>query len=267
MPRPGSYGLVSGLATRANAAQRHVVLVDRVVDPARQVLDRELQLAILEGHDGAAVGADDVVVMVAAGVEGLGAGPPLRGVDPPRQPQPVEQVERAVDRGDADGLAALVQAIGDLLRRNTAAERGERLHDRRARRAQPIAVALERVTGVSDQTIHSRHRRVALRDLRPVDDVPDRVQIVRAAVLVLEGVGVLPDVDAEPRLLAGGERVVLVGGGGHGRAGTVVDQPGPAGAELADAGVLELALEVRERPEGLVYGVGQPAVGPATARR
>src|SRR5262245_39089231 len=34
-------------------------------------------------------------------------------------------------------------------------------------------------------------------DLAPVDDVPERVQVVGALVLVLEVVGVLPDVDAE----------------------------------------------------------------------
>ena len=44
--------------------------------------------------------------------------------------------------------------------------------------------------------------REALRDLRPVHDVPPRVDVVRAAVLVLQVVGVLPDVDAEQRRLA-----------------------------------------------------------------
>ena len=51
----------------------------------------------------------------------------------------------------------------------------------------------------------------------------------------------------------------------HGEAGAVVDQPGPAGAELTDAGLLDLALEVRERAEGRVDRVGQRAVGLATA--
>ncbi len=42
----------------------------------------------------------------------------------------------------------------------------------------------------------------ALRDLVPVDDVPERVEVVGALVLVLQVVGVLPDVDAEERRLA-----------------------------------------------------------------
>jgi very-short-patch-repair endonuclease len=43
----------------------------------------------------------------------------------------------------------------------------------------------------------SRRVRVAAGDLFPVDDVPERVDVVRATVLVLEVVGVLPDVDAQ----------------------------------------------------------------------
>src|ERR1035437_1000283 len=36
-------------------------------------------------------------------------------------------------------------------------------------------------------------------DFGPVDRVPDRLQVIRAAVLVLQVVGVLPDVDSEDR--------------------------------------------------------------------
>src|SRR4029079_9990914 len=79
---------------------------------------------------------------------------------------------------------------------------------------------------------------VPLGDLVPVDHVPPRLQVVRALVLVLEVVGVLPDVDAEQRGLARADRRVL---GGSARdlepaPRAVVDEPGPAAAELADAG-------------------------------
>src|SRR6188474_2346040 len=47
----------------------------------------------------------------------------------------------------------------------------------------------------------------------PVDDVPPRGEIVRTPVLVLEVVGVLPDVDPEERRLALHHRRVLVRGG------------------------------------------------------
>ena len=55
-------------------------------------------------------------------------------------------------------------------------------------------------------------------NFRPVDDVPDRFQIVGAAILVFEIIGVLPNVHAEHRFaLAAGDglahsRIVLVGG-------------------------------------------------------
>ena len=98
----------------------------------------------------------------------------------------------------------------------------------------------------------------------PVDDVPPRVDVVGAAVLVVQVVGVLPDVDAEQRRLAVADRVVLVGGRDDREAGAVVDEPGPAGAEAADAGVLELRLEVVERAE---RGVDRVARARRRARR
>src|SRR4029078_11501161 len=52
--------------------------------------------------------------------------------------------------------------------------------------------------------------RQPLVDLRPVHHVPPRIHVVRAAVLVLQVVGVLPDVDAEGDLLPFHQRAVLV---------------------------------------------------------
>src|SRR3954466_13595117 len=74
-----------------------------------------------------------------------------------------------------------------------------------------------------------------LRHLVPVDHVPPRLQVVRALVLVLEVVGVLPDVDPDQRRLARGDRRALVRRAGHGEPGSVVNEPGPAAAELAHA--------------------------------
>ena len=48
----------------------------------------------------------------------------------------------------------------------------------------------------------SAGRGVPLGDLVPVDDVPPRLEVVRALVLVLEVVGVLPDVVAQQRRLS-----------------------------------------------------------------
>src|ERR1700676_23225 len=66
------------------------------------------------------------------------------------------------------------------------------------------------VRGGSAKDKSSGGRGQALGDPRPVDDVPPGIDVVGAAVLVLQVVGVLPDVDAEQRRLSVGDRVVLV---------------------------------------------------------
>src|SRR6187549_2267663 len=103
---------------------------------------------------------------------------------------------------------------------------------------------------------------VALGHVVPVDDVPEGVDVFGALVLVLEVVGVLPDVAAQQRGLAVGDRRVLVRGFGHREvAGSVLDQPRPAGTELADAGVFELLLEGVEGAEGAVDRLAELATG------
>src|SRR3954466_5902468 len=90
----------------------------------------------------------------------------------------------------------------------------------------------------------------ALRHLVPVDHVPPRLEVVRALVLVLEVVGVLPDVDPDQRRLPGRDRRVLVRGARHGETAAVVHEPRPAAAELADARGVHLLLELVEAAEG-----------------
>src|SRR4051794_27254767 len=101
----------------------------------------------------------------------------------------------------------------------------------------------------------------ALAALFPVHHVPPRLEVVRALVLVLEVVGVLPDVDAEQGCLARGDRRVLVRCARHlePAAGAVVDEPRPAAAELADAGRVHLLLELVEAAEGLGDRAGERA--------
>ena len=125
---------------RAVAAQRHIVRIHGIVHPVGQPLDRALELAVLErGHLAAGL-ADEMVVMVAARVDRLIARHALGHVHAPREVQAVEQIERAVDGRHADVAAALVQAVGDLLCRDAAAQVGQALDDRRARSAQSVAI-------------------------------------------------------------------------------------------------------------------------------
>src|ERR1019366_3316709 len=77
-------------------------------------------------------------------------------------------------------------------------------------------------------------RRIALVDLGPVDDVPPGLEVLGAAVLILEVVGVLPDVVAHDRRHALRDRAVLIGGGEHLQAAGSEGEPGPAAAELLD---------------------------------
>src|SRR3954465_5056775 len=107
--------------------------------------------------------------------------------------------------------------------------------------------------------------REPLGHLRPVHGVPPRLQVVRALVLVLEVVRVLPDVVAQDRRLAVADGSVLVRRSRDRQAAAVDDEPGPAGAELADARGLELLLEVVEGAESVLDRVRELAVGLAAA--
>src|SRR5262245_32520304 len=89
----------------------------------------------------------------------------------------------------------------------------------------------------------------ALADLGSVTDVPPRVDVVRPAVLVLQIVGVLPDVDAEDGLLAVHERAVLIRSAFNGQLAAGVDHPRPAAAEAADGCLLQFLLELVEAAE------------------
>src|SRR5271165_2335423 len=90
----------------------------------------------------------------------------------------------------------------------------------------------------------------ALVDFIPVDDVPPRGEVFGAAVVVLEIVGVLPDIVAEDRVVARGERAVLVRGGDDLEL-AVENQPAPSGAELLGGGFVEQLLEVFKGAEVL----------------
>src|SRR5712692_4497177 len=106
---------------------------------------------------------------------------------------------------------------------------------------------------------------VVLGDGVPVDDVPPGLDIVGPAVLILQVVGVLPDVQAHYRLAAGHDGIVLVRGGFDDELAVLDVQPGPARAEARGRGLRELGLEVGERAEGGLDGCRQLARGLAPA--
>src|SRR5437764_9676198 len=108
-------------------------------------------------------------------------------------------------------------------------------------------------------------RLVILADLGPVDHVPPRRDVLRPAVLVLEVVGMFPDVEAEDRRAPLHERAVLVGRGLDAqRSAAVQGEPGPAAAEAARGRLGELVLERVEAADGLGDRLSQRAAGLAS---
>ena len=97
-------------AARAGPADHHLVAADLVAQPAPEPLDRLLEALVLERRDAAAALADDVMVVMTAGHDGLVARPALAGLDALDETHPVEEVERPVDARDPDPAAALVAA-------------------------------------------------------------------------------------------------------------------------------------------------------------
>src|SRR6266581_4472849 len=106
----------------------------------------------------------------------------------------------------------------------------------------------------------SRPLLVALGDGLPVDRVEPRRHVVRALVLVLQVVGVLPHVDAEDGRQAVHVGAVLVGVALERElAARVGGKPSPAAPELADRGLGELLLERVVRTERAVDRVADAA--------
>ena len=92
-------------------------------------------------------------------------------------------------------------------------------------------------------------------DRIPVHHVPERLEIIRALVLIFQIIRVFPDVAADDRLaFAAGdglahERIVLVRGGNDFQFAVVGDEPDPAAAETAEARRFKLRLEIIEAAE------------------
>ncbi len=97
----------------------------------------------------------------------------------------------------------------------------------------------------------------------PVDDVPEGLHVVGAAVLVVEVIGVFPNVEGEDgRAFDAGncfthERAVLVGGGADFKFAVVQDQPRPAGTKPCCTRGLKLFLKRFEAAEGRVDGCSE----------
>jgi len=113
----------------ARATQHDIVRCHDVPAPVGDSLDRRLERGVLERLDLPAVVADEVVMMIAAGVGRLEARDPVSEVDSLDEPQVGHALERAVDACDPDPSATRADAIVDLVRREAAVLLAEELDD------------------------------------------------------------------------------------------------------------------------------------------
>ena len=116
--------------------------VDLVADPGPDLRDRGLEALVGEGLDLAAVRADEMVMMLARRQRGLVARDAAADVDSLQQTVLREQVDHAVDAGDADLAILAAEDVEDLLRRQATVLPPEQLDDV----APCAAAAVPRVT-------------------------------------------------------------------------------------------------------------------------
>src|ERR1700741_344073 len=89
-----------------------------------------------------------------------------------------------------------------------------------------------------------RHRfLISIADVVPIHHAPECFDILRTAVLMLQVVGMFPNIDAEQRHLMLRYRAVLVRARGDFELFPIQDQPTPAAAENFRGGFRELLFE------------------------
>ena len=110
--RTSPPGLVG--AVFAGAVEDDFVFGDAHRNVAAEFQDRGLKVGVGEGGDGAAVVADEVVVVAFAGADRFVAGHRLSDLELLDEVEAFEFVEDAVDAGAADRSLALAERVFDL---------------------------------------------------------------------------------------------------------------------------------------------------------
>ena len=131
---------------------------DRVAGLAFDLSQGPLELVVGERLDLAAVLADEMVVVLAVGVDRLEARDAGADVDPLHEAFACQLLEGPVDARDADGLVGVAEHVEDLLRGQAAVLEPEELNHGSARAAVAVALrpeGLER--GVDPLGASSRH--------------------------------------------------------------------------------------------------------------
>src|SRR4051794_7372258 len=108
-------------------------------------------------------------------------------------------------------------------------------------------------------------RRKTFRDFGPINHIPESRDVIGAAVLVIQIVGVFPDVETQNWRAADAgrglahERAVLISRGTNRQLAAIDDEPRPTAAESCGAGLRELFLEFFKTGEGAADCLGQVA--------
>ena len=120
---------------------------DRITGSPFDLPKCSLELVVGEGLDLAAVVADEVVVMLAAGVHRLEARGAGADVDPLDESVLAQLLEDAVDAGNPDAAALRAQLVEDFLSGQAAILSPEQLDDRSPRTAVSVPLRLKRGDG------------------------------------------------------------------------------------------------------------------------
>src|SRR5208282_527745 len=97
----------------------------------------------------------------------------------------------------------------------------------------------------------------------PVHHIPPRTDVISPPILVLQVVGVLPNVEPQNRDFAFHNRAVLVGGRVDVKLAALGNEPSPSRAKAAHGGGGEFLFEGVETSKGTVDGRSERAAGVA----
>jgi zinc transport system substrate-binding protein len=239
---------------------------DGVAAPVRHSLDRRLERRVLERLHLAAVVADEVVVMVTAGVRGLEPRDTVAELDALDEAQGIQPVEGAVDARDPDAASACPHALVDLESGQAALLLADELDDETPCRSAPaarVAQAGERLRcprgGHADNDTRSQLRATVAR----VRALP-----ILAVALLVAGCGSTSGSDRRPTVVAGFYPLAWAAQRIGGPGVRVVNLT-PAGAEPHDLELTPSDIEAIDGAQLVLYlGHGfQPAVEKAAEAR
>src|ERR1700744_4251212 len=157
-------------ALLARAAQQHVVAVDGDAEPVLELVDGPPEAGVVEGDELTALGAEEVMVVLAAGLQRLKASLALTDEHALGEAALDQEIEGGLDAGAGDGPPVGAQPVLDLRRAQRAPLLAQQIDDRVARATPAVAAHLEICVHVADplqaghaRTVASMRTRIGIR--------------------------------------------------------------------------------------------------------